>query len=94
MKSFLRATFLTLAATLMTAPATKASDGAEFYKGKSVTVLIGYPVAGGYDLYARALARYIGNHIPGKPTIVVQNMPGAASLNATNHLRADERHNT
>jgi tripartite-type tricarboxylate transporter receptor subunit TctC len=63
-----------------------ASDGAEFYKGKSVTVVIGYPVGGGYDLYARALARHFGNHLPGKPPVVVQNMPGAASLTATNYL--------
>ncbi|MFN3889542.1 MAG: Bug family tripartite tricarboxylate transporter substrate binding protein [Beijerinckiaceae bacterium] len=63
-----------------------ASDGGEFYKGKSVNVVIGYPVGGGYDLYARALARHIGAHIPGKPQVVVQNMPGAASLTATNYL--------
>jgi tripartite-type tricarboxylate transporter receptor subunit TctC len=75
-----------LSVTLATISTAAASNDAEFYKGKSVTLIIGYPVAGGYDLYARALARHIGAHIPGKPTIVVQNMPGAASLNATNHL--------
>jgi tripartite-type tricarboxylate transporter receptor subunit TctC len=83
---FLHAAFISFSLALVTSPLAQASDGAEFYKGKSVTLIIGYPVAGGYDLYARALARHMGNYIPGKPSIIVQNMPGAASLNATNHL--------
>jgi tripartite-type tricarboxylate transporter receptor subunit TctC len=84
MRKFLLATCV--AAGALGATAAAATDGAEFYKGKSVNVVIGYPVGGGYDLYARALARHIGSHIPGKPPVVVQNMPGAASLTATNYL--------
>jgi len=59
---------------------------ADFYSGKSVQLAIGYAPGGGYDLYARALARHMGRHIPGNPTIVVQNMPGAGSIKAANYL--------
>jgi tripartite-type tricarboxylate transporter receptor subunit TctC len=58
----------------------------EFYKGKSVNLVIGFSAGGGYDLYARHLARFIGKHIPGSPTIVPQNMPGAGSLKAANFI--------
>jgi tripartite-type tricarboxylate transporter receptor subunit TctC len=58
----------------------------EFYKGKTVNLLIGFSVGGGYDLYARHLARHLGKHIPGKPTIIPQNMAGAGSLRAANFL--------
>ena len=50
----------------------------EFYRGKTVTVLVGFTAGGGYDVYARLLGRHIGRHIPGNPSVVVQNMPGAA----------------
>lgn len=63
-----------------------ADDVATFYAGKSVNLVIGYAPGGGYDLYARALGRHIGRHIPGDPRIVVQNMPGAGSLKAANFL--------
>jgi tripartite-type tricarboxylate transporter receptor subunit TctC len=59
---------------------------ADFYTGKSVQLVIGYAPGGGYDVYARALARYMGRHIPGNPSIVVQNMPGAGSIKAANYL--------
>ena len=59
---------------------------ADFYKGKRVNLVIGYGTGGGYDFYARLLARFIGDHIPGKPTIVAQNMPGAGSRGAANWL--------
>ena len=55
----------------------------DFYRGKTVTILVGFTAGGGYDLYARLLGRHIGRHIPGNPPIVVQNMPGAGSLKAT-----------
>ena len=59
----------------------------EFYgAGKPVTLIIGEPPGGGYDGYARLLARHIGRHIPGEPTLVPQNMPGAGSLNAMNYM--------
>lgn len=59
---------------------------AEFYRGKTVTVIVGYDPGGGYDTYARTLAAHIGKHIPGSPTVIVENMPGAGSIKATNHL--------
>jgi len=63
------------------------ADGvADFYKGRSVSIIIGYSVGGGYDAYARLLARYIGRHIPGEPSIVPQQMTGAGSLRAANYI--------
>jgi len=59
---------------------------ADFYKGKEVRLIIPASVAGGYDTYARAVARHLGQHIPGNPTIVAQNMPAAGGLGAANHL--------
>ena len=53
-----------------------------YYRGKTITMVVGYSVGGGYDVYARALARHLGNHIPGAPAVVVQNMPGAGSQKA------------
>ena len=63
-----------------------AQTPAEFYKGKTVELYIGYSVGGGYDLYARVLARHIGKHIPGNPTVVPKNMEGAGSLRLANWL--------
>src|SRR6516165_5739554 len=62
----------------LAAPATSAAAG-DYYAGKSIDLLIGAPPGGGYDIYARALARHYGRHIPGQPIIVSKNMPGAAS---------------
>ncbi len=59
---------------------------ADFYRGKTVTVIVGYTAGGGYDLYARALARHMGKHLPGNPNFIVQNITGAGSLNAANHI--------
>jgi tripartite-type tricarboxylate transporter receptor subunit TctC len=58
----------------------------DFYKGKTVQFVVGYPPGGGYDVYSRLLARTLGKHIPGKPTVVLTNMPGAASLKAAQFL--------
>jgi tripartite-type tricarboxylate transporter receptor subunit TctC len=69
----------------LTAPAL-ADDVADFYRGRNVSMVIGYTAGGGYDLYARLLARHMHKHIPGNPTIVPQNMPGAGSLKAANFL--------
>jgi len=68
------------------APARAADAVADFYSGKTIHVLIGYSVGGGYDLYARLLAKYMGAHIPGKPTLQPENMPGAGSLKVVNYL--------
>jgi tripartite-type tricarboxylate transporter receptor subunit TctC len=58
----------------------------DFYKGKSISLSIGFDTGGGYDIYARLLSRHMGKHIPGRPAIVTQNMPGAGSLRAAQHL--------
>jgi tripartite-type tricarboxylate transporter receptor subunit TctC len=58
----------------------------DFYKGKSVKIVVGFSAGGGFDTYARALARHMGKHIPGGPSIVVENMTGAGSLIAANHV--------
>jgi tripartite-type tricarboxylate transporter receptor subunit TctC len=70
----------------LAAPPTLAQDS--FYKGKTVTIVVGYSAGGGYDQYARLVARHLGNHIPGNPTVIVQNMPGAASMTSVRYLDA------
>src|SRR5215831_6291160 len=70
----------------MALTAAQAQDVADFYKAKNVELYIGYSVGGGYDLWARVLARHLGDHIPGNPTIVVKNMEGAGSLRLANWL--------
>ena len=69
----------------LAAPATSSSAG-DYYAGKSIDLLIGAPPGGGYDIYARALARHYGRHIPGQPTIVSKNMLGAASARAAGFI--------
>src|SRR6516162_1036542 len=77
---------LIVAALAALANVARADSVADFYKGRSVSVIIGYSVGGGYDAYARLLARYIGRHIPGEPSIVPQQMTGAGSLRAANYI--------
>jgi tripartite-type tricarboxylate transporter receptor subunit TctC len=72
-------------ALLMCAASALASED-DFYRGRDLTLVIGYEPGGGYDLYARLLARHLGDHIPGHPTIITQNMPGAGSIKAANYL--------
>jgi tripartite-type tricarboxylate transporter receptor subunit TctC len=60
----------------------------DFYRGKRLTLTVGYGPGGGYDVFARLLARHLGRFIPGNPQIIVQNMPGAGSLIAANYLYA------
>jgi tripartite-type tricarboxylate transporter receptor subunit TctC len=60
----------------------------DFYKGKSISLVIATATGGGYDTYARLIARHLGRHIPGQPSIVPQNMPGAAGIRAANYLYA------
>ncbi len=57
-----------------------------FYKDKTIRIIVGFTSGGLYDQYARILARHMGKHIPGNPNIIVQNMPGAGSLSATNYV--------
>ena len=63
-----------------------ADSVADFYKGKTIDLVIGLPAGGGYDAYGRLIARHIGDHIPGNPTVVPQNMPGAGGLRAADHI--------
>jgi len=63
-----------------------AGDAGSFFAGKRIQLVIGWEVGGGYDIYARLLARHLGKHIPGNPAIVPQNMPGAGSRQAANWL--------
>ena len=72
--------------TTLVPQAARAQDPAAFYAGKAIDLQIGYSVGGGYDLYGRLLARHIGRHIPGNPTVVPKNMEGAGSLRLANFL--------
>src|SRR5262245_54134920 len=73
-------------ALLLASVSARADAVSDFYTGKSVNLVIGYAPGGGYDLYARTLARHMARYIPGSPSIVVQNMPGAGSIKAANFL--------
>ena len=59
---------------------------APFYQGKTITIVVGYLSGDGYDIWARLLAAHMGKHIPGTPNMIVQNMPGAGSMIAANHI--------
>ncbi len=73
--------------TLVPLPTRAAAQSvADFYKGKTITFICGFGPGGGYDLYPRVLGRHFGRHIPGHPTIVVQNMEGVGSARAANHV--------
>ena len=63
-----------------------AESSTEFFTGKQITMIVPSGVGGGYDLYGRFLARFIGKHIPGNPTVIVKNMPAAGGIGAANHL--------
>ena len=76
---------LLLGLTLVASPA-RADAVSDFYKGKTVTFIVGYGTGGGYDVFARLLARYLGKYIPGNPSVVPQNMPGAGSYVAASHI--------
>jgi tripartite-type tricarboxylate transporter receptor subunit TctC len=69
----------------LTRPA-HAQSVADFYRGRTISLLIGYPPGGANDIYSRLAARHIGKHIPGTPNVVPRNMPGAGSLLAANHM--------
>src|SRR6188508_1440811 len=74
------------AAVIGLASSAAADTVADFYKGNTVTLIVGYPPASGYTLYAQMLARYLADHIPGKPNVIVQSMPGAGSIKAANYV--------
>ena len=81
------AAFLAAAAAGMgsSAPA-RADTVADFYKANPVTIVVGFGVGGGYDVYSRALTRHMGRHMPGGPSMLVRNMPGAGSMAAANYI--------
>ena len=68
------------------APAAAADSVADFYKGKTVSLIVGYSAGGGADLWARFIAHHLGRHIPGNPIVIVQNVPGGSGLTAVNHV--------
>jgi tripartite-type tricarboxylate transporter receptor subunit TctC len=63
-----------------------ADEIGDFYAGKTITILVGYEAGGGYDLYARLAAQFLGRYLPGQPAVIVQNMPGAGGLKAAHFL--------
>jgi tripartite-type tricarboxylate transporter receptor subunit TctC len=74
----------TIAALSLAAVPRAAAD--DFYKGKTVTIVVGFSAGGGFDTYSRLIGRHIGKHIPGNPNVVVENRPGAGSLIAANYI--------
>lgn len=75
-------TLVALVGAVMAPMRVQAADVSEFYRGRTINVVIGYTVGGGYDVFARLLAQHMGRHIPGNPVLVPQNMPGAGSRKA------------
>jgi tripartite-type tricarboxylate transporter receptor subunit TctC len=82
----LRITIAIAAVSALSATPALAQPASEFYKGKTVTLLISSASGGGYDTLARTLANHLGKHIPGTPAVIVKNMAGAGGIVATNHL--------
>jgi tripartite-type tricarboxylate transporter receptor subunit TctC len=77
---------LAISALALSPPLAHAQGPADFYKGRNLDLMIGYSVGGGYDVYARMIARHLGRHLPAEPTVVPKNMEGAGSLRLANWL--------
>lgn len=87
LNSAIRTVLMLAAAVLATTSGAKAQDQiADFYKGKTLRIIIGYAPGGGYDIYGRLFAEHIGKFLPGNPTVVAQNMTGAGSFLAARYL--------
>jgi len=82
----MRSTIAAIIALSVLSLGAAADEVADFYARKTVTISVGSSAGGNYDLYARLLARHLGNHIPGKPSVIVQNLPGAGSRRLANVL--------
>ena len=82
----LHTTILAAGAMIAASASAQAQSVADFYKGKNVTIYIAFSAGGTYDLFGRMVARHIGKHIPGNPTVIGSNMPGAGGLTATNFM--------
>jgi len=84
------ASSLTLAVSALalaaSGPLASPSAAQDFFAGKTITILVGFGAGGGYDTTTRLVSRHLGNHIPGNPSVVVQNMPGAGSMIVANHI--------
>src|SRR5438105_7182934 len=83
------------AAIALPAARSQAQPVADFYRGKTLRILVGYGPGGGYDIYGRLVAEFLPRHLPGNPTIIPQNMPGAGSFVAAKiylRCRAQGRH--
>src|SRR5437868_10799444 len=85
---------LTVAAVAALAHAAPAQDAKSFYTGKTLRIVVGLPPGGGADAYARLVQRHFGRHVPGQPTIVTQNMPGAGSLRSVMALNTSAEDGT
>ena len=83
---FLSAALTLGALSLVIAPAMASNSVADFYKGKAIRIIVGFGPGGGYDLYARMLGAVLGDHVPGHPSVVVENMDGAGSVRAANYV--------
>jgi tripartite-type tricarboxylate transporter receptor subunit TctC len=81
----IRDVFIITAACLF-CTAARAQKTSAYYAGKTISIIVGFGAGGGYDLYARLLSRHLGAHIPGQPTVIVQNMEGAGGVRAANHV--------
>ncbi len=73
-------------AIALSGPAARADEAADFFQGRTITLIAGFNVGGGADAYARVIARHLGTHIPGGPAVVVKNLQGAGSVLAANHI--------
>ena len=84
--TMLSAAFAIAAAMLLPAKPAQAQSVADFYRGKTLRMLVGYGPGGGYDIYGRLVAEFLPRHLPGNPTIIAQNMPGAGSFVAAKYM--------
>jgi tripartite-type tricarboxylate transporter receptor subunit TctC len=78
--------FVVIIAVLVSTVAAGQPAAPDFYAGKTLRIIVGSAAGGGFDTYSRVIARHIGKHLPGHPSVIVQNMPGAGQLIAANHL--------
>jgi tripartite-type tricarboxylate transporter receptor subunit TctC len=81
-----RAFVLAILLYVLTATAAFAASGDEFFKSKVIRIVVGFSAGGGFDTFARTVSRYMGKYVPGNPTVIVENMTGAGSLIAANHI--------
>lgn len=86
MKASISTVLTALPVALAAAQPARADDIAAFYKGKTISIFVGYAAGGGADLWGRFIARHLGKHVPGEPSVIVQNMPGAGGFAAVNHV--------